>query len=188
MMQQQPQQQMMEEELPSEDQEIETTQEESAILESAFSLALEMIHGDGQSGDAIAQTVLQSQDITEGVGNATATVMIGVDKRLGGIPNDLKLPLAQEIIIELSELAIQAGALSEDEVDDSYIDAVVSHAYSHYLTIKEQMGELDPSELEASVSEAEQVMGTSARGGSQQQAQPQQPQQAPKQGAGLLGI
>jgi hypothetical protein len=183
MMQQQPQQ-MMPEEMP--DGEVQATEQEQEMLEQAFALAIEMIHGEGQSGDAIAQTVLQSQDISEGIGNATATVIIGVEKRAGGLPDDLKLALAQEVIAELSGLAVEAGALAEDEVDDSFIDAVVSHAYSEYLTMKEAMGELDPAELEASVTEAEQEMGVSTR--NQQQAQSQQPQQAPQQGAGLLGI
>lgn len=182
MMQQQPQQMMPEEEL--QDGEVQATEQEQEMLEQAFALAIEMIHGEGQSGDAIAQTVLQSQDISQGIGNATATVIIGVEKRAGGLPDDLKLALAQEVIAELSGLAVEAGALAEDEVDDSFIDAVVSHAYSHYLELKEQMGELDPAELEASVAEAEQEMGVSTRN---QQQQPQQPP-AQQQGAGLLGI
>ena len=181
MMQQQPQQQMMEEEL--QDGEVQATEQEQEMLEQAFALAIEMIHGEGQSGDAIAQTVLQSQDISEGIGNATATVIIGVEKRAGGLPDDLKPALAQEVIAELSGLAVEAGALAEDEVDDSFIDAVVSHAYSHYLELKEAMGELDPAELEASVAEAEQEMGVSIRN----QQPPQQPP-AQQQGAGLLGI
>lgn len=180
-MQQQPQQMMPEEELP--EGETQATEQEQQMLEDAFALAIEMIHGEGQSGDAIAQTVLQSQDISEGIGNATATVIIGVEKRTGGLPDDLKLALAQEVIAELSGLAVEAGALAEDEVDDSFIDAVVSHAYSHYLELKEQMGELDPAELEASVAEAEQEMGISTRN-----PQPQQPPPAQQQGAGLLGI
>lgn len=180
-MQQQPQQQMMPEEIP--ESETQASEQEQQMLEQAFSLALEMIHGDGQSGDAIAQTVLQSEDISQGIGNATATVLIGVEKRAGGLPDDLKLALAQEVIAELSGLAVEAGALAEDEVDDSFIDAVVSHAYSHYLELKEAIGELNPEELEASVAESEQEMGISTRN-----QQPQSPQPAQQQGAGLLGI
>ncbi|MBV2128148.1 hypothetical protein [Arsukibacterium indicum] len=166
-------------------QEVQATEEEQAMLEQMFGMALEMIHGEGQSGDAIANMVMQAQDITQGIGQATATVLIGVEKKAGQIPDDIKLPLGQEIVAELSELAVAAGALAEDEVNDGFIDAVVSQAYSEYITLKEQMGTLDPDELEASVSEAEQLMGTSARGGGQQQPQQQPQQQKPR---GLLGV
>lgn len=191
MMQQQPQQQMMEEELPEDDMAMDpdaepATPEEEAQLEQAYGLAQEMLYGEGEAGDQVAKMVQQSQDITEGIGKATATIVIAVEKRSGGLQDAVKLQLSQLIIAELAGMAVEYGALAEDEVDDSFIDAVVSHAYSEYLTMKEALGELDPAELEASVSEAEQEMGVSTR--NQQQAQPQQPQQAPQQGAGLLDI
>lgn len=190
MMQQQPQQ-MMPEEMPEDDMAMDpnaepATPEEEAQLEEAFLLAQEMLYGQGEAGDQVAKLVQQSQDITEGIGKATATIVIAVEKRAGGLQDAVKLELSQLVIAELAGMAVEFGALAEDEVDDSFIDAVVSHAYSEYLTMKEAMGELDPAELESSVAEAEQEMGVSTR--NQQQAQPQQPQQAPQQGAGLLGI
>lgn len=162
--------------------EVEATAEEQAQLEAAFEVALDMIHGQGQSGDKIAQMVLNNQDVTQGIGQAAATVLIGVEKKLGGLPDDMKLQLAAEIAGELAELAVNAGALAEDEVNDTFIEEMLKHAYSAYLQTKEAMGELNPQELESSVSEAEQIMGNSVRGGQPQQ-QPAQPQ-----GRGLLNI
>lgn len=188
-MQQQPQQMMPEEELLEDDMAMDpdaepATPEEEAQLDEAFLLAQEMLYGQSESGDQVAKLVQQSQDITEGIGKATATVVIAVEKRSGGLQDAVKLELAKLVIAELAGMAVEYGALAEDEVDDGFIDAVVSHAYSEYLTMKEAMGELDPAELEASVAEAEQEMGVSTRN----QQPPQQPQQAPQQGAGLLGI
>jgi len=91
------------------------------------------------------------------------------------------LALAQEVLAELAGLAVEAGALSEDEVSDEWIDSAVSQAYSNYLSMKESMGELNQQELEASVSEAEKSMGISVRN---QQANQPKPQQKP---SGLLG-
>lgn len=139
---------------------VEATPEEQAMLEQAVDVALDMIHGD-QAGDQIANMVLQSQNVVEGLGQALATVLIGVEKKLGGVADDMKLALAEEIASELMMLAVNAGALAEDEVTDQFMDEMVSRAYSQYLTIKEQMGELDPNELQASVSDAEQLMGMS---------------------------
>jgi hypothetical protein len=166
-------------------EEVEATPEEQAMLEQAVDLGMQAIHGEGQSGDNIAQMVLNAQDVTEGIGQAAATVLIAVEKQMQ-VPDDMKIALAQEIIGELAELAVAAGALSEDEVNDEWIDAVVSHAYTSYISTKEAMGELNPQELEANVSEAEQLMGTSVRSGGQQQPAPAQPQQ--QQGRGLLGV
>lgn len=137
---------------------VQATPEEQAMLEQAVDVALDMIHGN-QAGDQIASMVLNAQNVTQGLGKAIATVLIGVEKKMGGIPDDMKLALAQEITAELVELAVNAGAVAEDEVRDDFIDEVVSHGYSEYLTIKEQMGELDPNELQASVAEAEQLVG-----------------------------
>lgn len=163
-------------------EEVEATPEEQAMLEQAVILAMQAIHGEGQSGDNIAQMVLNAQDVTEGIGQAAATVLIAVQKQTQ-VPDDMKIALAQEIIAELAELAVTAGALAEDEVTDEWIDSVISHAYTSYISMQEAMGELDPAELEASVTENEQLIGASNRGG-QQPAQ-QQPQQ---QGRGLLGV
>ena len=161
--------------------EIQATPEEQAALEQAYDLAMQMVHGQGQSGDKIAQIVLNAQDVTEGIGQAVATVIIGVEKKTGGLPDYIKLALAQEVLAELAGLAVEAGALSEDEVSDEWIDSAVSQAYSNYLSMKESMGELNQQELEASVSEAEKSMGISVRN---QQANQPKPQQKP---SGLLG-
>ncbi len=151
--------------------EVEATEQEQAELELAFNIALEFIHG--QQGDVVAGMVLESQDVTEGIGKAVATVMISVEKKLGGLSDDVKMQLSQEVLAELSGLAVEAGALSEDEITDDWIDQAVSHAYSNYLSMKEALGELDQSELEGSVSEAEQFTGKSMRNQQLKQPQPQ---------------
>lgn len=163
----------------------QATDEEQQALEQAFDIALEMIHGDGQAGDQIASMVQNSQDIVQGIGQAVATVLIGVEKKAGGLADDMKIQLATEIAGELTELAVNAGALSEDEVNDAFIQEMIQAAYAAYIEFKESMGELDPQELEASVADAEQVMGGSVRNQAQGQAMPQQQQ---PQGRGLLGV
>ena len=157
--------------------EVEATPEEQAMLEQAVDLGMQAIHGEGQSGDNIAAMLLDAQDITEGIGKAAATVLIAIEKQMQ-VPDDMKIALAQELIAELAELAITAGALSEDEVTDQWLDSVISHAYSNYISTKEAMGELDPEQLKATVSENEQLLGVSA--GTKQKP-------APK-GRGLLNV
>lgn len=153
--------------------EVQATDQEQAQFESAYNEALNVIHGDGQVGDQIASMVLESQNVAQGIGNATSAVIIAVENKAGQIPEDMRVQLGQEIITELSSLAVEAGALSEDEVDEGFLDAVVSTAYSSYLSTKESMGQLNPQELEQDVAAAEQMTGRSARQGQAQQPQPQ---------------
>lgn len=147
------------------------TPEEQQQLEALYEIGIDIIHGEGPAGDQIANMVLKSEDVALGVGNAASALLIAIEKKAGAVPDELKLQLAQELIAELTGLASEAGAISEEEVNDEYIDEVVSHAYSSYITTKESMGELDPKELESSVSEAEAVVGASAKGATQPQGQ-----------------
>lgn len=149
--------------------EVQATPEEEAQLEQAFGIALEIIHADGKAGDSIAKLVLDATDVMEGLGVATSTVVIGVERQME-LPDDMKLALAEMVLDELVTLAIDAGAVAKDEITDEATDQIVSHAYSNYLSTKEAMGELDPEQLKASVAEAEQAMVSR-----QTAKQPQQP-------------
>lgn len=175
------QQQMPDDDMDDMDDELEpgteqATPEEQAQLEQGVALAEELLFGEGQAGDQIAAIVQQSQDITEGIGKAAAAALIAVEKRMGGAIDDaVKWELGREIIAMLAGIAVEYGALAEDEIGDDFLDAVVSHAYSEYLTLKEQLGDLNPEELKATVSEAEQLMN-----GQSGAAQPS--------GRGLMGV
>jgi hypothetical protein len=178
---------MMQQQMPQEEMQPgmeagaeQATPEEQAQLEQAAALADEMLVAPGESGDKVAQLIQQSQDIAEGIGKATATVVIAVEKRMGGLDDAVKLELAKHVVDTLINLAIDHGALAADEVNDSFEDAVGSRAYSEYITMKEAMGELDPQHLQASVEEAKQVAGVQGQGGAQAPVQ--------KQGRGLMGI
>lgn len=155
--------------------EVQATPEEQAQLEQAFSAALEVIHATGKAGDNIVSMVMEAQKVEQGIGQAVATVLITVEKKMQ-LTDDVKLALAEEITNELLSLAIEAGALAEDEVTDQMTDAIASHAMSTYLSIKEQLGELNKDELAANVQEAQGFMGMGQ----------QQKPAAPAQGGGLL--
>lgn len=153
--------------------EVQATPEEQAQLEQAFEAALDVIHAPGKAGDNIVAMVLDAKQIQQGIGQAVATVLVTVEKQMQ-LSDDLKLALAEEITDELTSLAIEAGALSEDELNDQMIDAIVSHAMSAYLSLKEQMNELNQDELSNTVQEAQAFMGQ------------QQKPAAPAQSGGLL--
>lgn len=131
----------------------EVTPEEEAQISKALEVALTVIHGEGKTGDEIARLVLETENVADGIGGAIATVLLIVSKKLQ-FSDDIKLIVAQEIFMELTSLAVDAGALSEDEINDEFVDRAVSKAYTNYLTAKESMGELDPNELKMSVEQA----------------------------------
>lgn len=129
------------------------TPEEEQQLKDSTNVAMLIIHGEGEQGDRIAKLVLDNQDIAKGVGDAVSTVLIATEKQVE-FNDDVKMMLSMEIFIEITKLAVEAGALAEDEINEAFIDASLSHAYTTYLTTKETMGELDPNELQQSVSDA----------------------------------
>lgn len=153
--------------------EVQATPEEEAQLEQAFGAALEVIHAPGKAGDNIVSMVMDSKQVQQGIGQAVATVLITVEKKMQ-LTDDVKLALAEEITNELATLAIEAGALANDELNDQMIDAIASHAMSAYLSMKEQLGDLNQDELSANVQEAQAFMGQ------------QQKPAAPAQSGGLL--
>jgi hypothetical protein len=160
MLQQQPPQ--------TEEEEYPATPEEEAQLEQAIDAAMVMLHSEGKEGDNLAAMVLQSQDVAQGMGQALATIIVGVEKQLGGLEDAVKVELSEVVADELLELAIQAGAISKEEAQsDDLIDELVSQGYSQYLQIKESMGELDQTSLEASVNDAKTMSA------SEPQAKPQ---------------
>lgn len=138
--------------------EVQATPEEEAQLEQAFGAALEVIHAPGKAGDNIVSMVMDAKQVQQGIGQAVATVLVTVEKKMQ-LTDDVKLALAEEITNELAMLAIDAGALAEDELNDQMIDAIASHAMSAYLSLKEQLGELNKDELSANVQEAQAFMG-----------------------------
>lgn len=153
--------------------EVQATPEEQALLEQAVNAALDVIHAPGKAGDNIVQMVMSAQQIQKGLGQAVATVLITVEKKMQ-IPEDMRLALAQEVTAELAELAIEAGALSADELNEQMLDAIISHATSQYIELKEALGELDKDQLQAGVQEAQAFMGQ------------QQKPAAPAKSGGLL--
>ena len=142
----------MDEQMMMQPDEVQASPEEEALLAQAIEVALDVIHDSGKVGDNIAGMVLNAQDVTKGIGQAVATVLITVEKKMQ-IPDDMQLALGQEITAELCELAIEAGALSGDELNEQMLDAIVSHATSQYLELKEQLNELDKDQLQSSVGE-----------------------------------
>ena len=129
----------------------EASPEEEEMLQQALDVGLQTIHGEGQQGDKIAQMVMAAPDIAQGIGQATATVVLAVEQVVPNMTEDVKMALSQEIVAELAEMSIKAGALAENELDTAMLEKIVSHAYSQYLTLKEAAGQLDPAKLQEDV-------------------------------------
>ena len=158
----------------AEPKEVPVTAQEQEMFEDAVLMADEMIVGD-ETSEGIAQTVLASEDLAEGVGHATATVVVGVDKRMD-LPEDLLVPLAEEVTVMLLAMASEAGAISEEEIDHKIIERAGQHFVSQYYKMAEAMGDLDSQELEQDVQGAEAMTGTSREQGAPQEQAPQEQQ------------
>ncbi|WP_351122533.1 hypothetical protein [Shewanella sp. T24-MNA-CIBAN-0130] len=161
------------------------TPEEDQQVNEAMQIADVVIHGDGKTGDDIAKLVLESQDVATGIGTAIATVILIVSKQMD-LADDLLMTLGTYLLVEISDLAINAGAMSEDELTKDFIDTVVSKAYSSYLTAKEGMGELDKDQLAQSVAEANRQGDALGIKPKQPEVDNPQPEKPMNQAQGLL--
>lgn len=138
--------------------EVQATPEEEAMLQQATDVALEIIHGEGVTGDEIAKIVLEAPDVIQGLGQATATTVLAVEQKMQ-LSDDVKLELAYEVMAELADLAIQAGALGQDELTAETVEKAVQYALAQYIELQEATGQLDPAALQASVQDAQQIAG-----------------------------
>lgn len=140
--------------------EVEATPEEEAQLQQVVDAAMQVIHGEGATGDEVAKMVLDAPDVIKGLGEAAATVVMAVSKQIQ-ITDDVKWELAYEVVSELVDLAVGAGAIGEDEITEQTVEKIVQHAVSYYISLQETMGELNPQELQASVADAQGVVNGS---------------------------
>ena len=111
--------------VPDESELQEATPEEEAQLEEAELLSLEMIHGE--QGEQISNIVMQAQDPLQGIGEAAATVVVGVDQRLGGLFPAVAYEILDGAAEELAGLAAEAGIIPP-ELDDQQSEMVAQVA------------------------------------------------------------
>lgn len=151
-------------------EEEQASEEEQAQLEQAYELAQQLLMEPGEAGDHVAQLVQGAEDITEGIAKAAATTVVAVEKRAGGLSEDVLAELMALVCGDLIGLALEHGALTEEDVTDELIEAIAGMAFAEYGNIKQQMGDM-PQQPEQ---------------GAMPEQQPQQPM--PPQGGGLMGI
>lgn len=111
--------------VPDESELQDATPEEEAQLEEAELLSLEMIHGE--QGEQIGNIVMQAQDPLQGIGEAAATVVVGVDQRLGGLFPAVAYEILDGAAEELAGLAAEAGIIPP-ELDDQQSEMVAQVA------------------------------------------------------------
>lgn len=61
-----------------------------------------------------------NEDVAAGMGNAAASLVIALDEKLAGkIPGNMVMPLAEEVLTRIAELAASLRDVSQDEVDEA---------------------------------------------------------------------
>lgn len=138
-------------------QEVEASPEEQAAFDQAVALVDDILYGEGPVGDQVAKIVGQDKDVFLGIGKATAAVLMAVEQKMQ-VSDDMKLPLAQEIVEELLDIAVKIGAASEDEIDDRSMEEIVKAAVAEYLRLADATGQLDPAKLQEDIAATQQEM------------------------------
>lgn len=136
----------------------QATEEEQAAYEYLSTQAMDFIHSD-KSANFVKNTIGQAKNPIDGVAKVTAVIIMRIEvqnEKNGGIPDEVKLEVAEDIVTELLELTITAGLIPQAEFEqneEAILEQIVSKAYQEYMTKKEQSGQLNPEEEKANLME-----------------------------------
>ena len=137
----------------------QATEEEQAAYEYLSTQALDFIHDD-KSANFVKNTIGQAKDPLDGIAKVTAVILKRLDvqnKENGGVPDEVKLEVAEDIINELLALAISSGVVDEQSFtqnEEKNIEAIVKSTYQYYMEQEEQAGTLDPEQEKQNVVDA----------------------------------
>lgn len=139
------------------DQEVNASPEEQQLFDQANAMVDDLLFGEGPLGDQVAKIVAADKDVMVGIGKATATVLLAVEQKMQ-IPEDMKLPLAQEIVEDLVDMAVKVGAVGEDEITEDTLKQIVDAGTAEYLRLADATGKLDHTKLQQDVAATQQEM------------------------------
>lgn len=139
------------------DQEVNASPEEQQLFDQATAMVDDLLFGEGPLGDQVAKIVAADKDVMIGIGKATATVLLAVEQKMQ-IPEDMKLPLAQEIVEDLADMAVKVGAVGEDEITEDTLKQIVDAGTAEYLRLADATGKLDHTKLQQDIAATQQEM------------------------------
>lgn len=135
---------------------VETEQaspEEQAQYEQAMDIALKVLHGE-KTGETIFQTVVNAQTPVDGIARATFILIKRVQNEIKGLQESVLLQVGQEIVAEIVELMVASERMSEGEVNDEFLEQVISKIYMHYQDDAEANGTLNKQGIEQDLMDA----------------------------------
>lgn len=102
----------------------------------------------------ILQSIQATEDPAEGLGNATATLIIRLDdsaqKAGQEVSGDVKLHAAKELLEQMAELAEEAGV---HEYSEGEMESAFYFALDAYRTTRQAEGKLNPEEFQGDMQE-----------------------------------
>lgn len=135
----------------------QVTPEEQAAYEYYSAVAQEFLLAD-ETAQYIGQ-FFQESDPVQALGKVAAIVYARIDeqnKDKGGVPDEVAMDVIEDIITTLLDVALSRGYIDEAMVDqggEQLLEQIFNTAYTEYMQIKEQVGELNPEEEAAKYQE-----------------------------------
>ena len=157
----------------------QASEEEQAAYEYLSTQALDFIH-DEKSANFVKNKIGSAENPLSGVAEVAAIILHRLEAQNqdnGGVPDAVKMEVAEDIADELLNLVFQAGLMQESEFtqnEEQYIEQITNEAYKKYMEIKEQSGELNPEEEKANLmdtvnsQEAKQGIGAMSNAAAEQ--------------------
>lgn len=117
----------------------DATEEEQAQYEAAMEFAMRSIH-EGKSAKTLFKVVANEMDMVEGIARGTFMILRKTEVKFDGLEDAVKIQLAEDILQEIMGLMMESDRLREGDVDDKFIEAVISRAYAMYQEDAERRG------------------------------------------------
>ncbi len=149
----------------------QASEEEQAAYEYLSTQAIDFIHNE-KTANFTKNTIGSAKDPLDGIAKVATTILMRLEvqnKENGGIPEEVQLEVAEDIIDELLNLVISNGVIEQADFDqnqDEYVEKIVNATYKYYMEQKEQSGDLnfdeEKSDLVDTVNSQEANQGVNA--------------------------
>lgn len=129
----------------------EASPEEQQMLQEAYNYAAKFLYSDAFLPKL--KQMFQQYEPTKAIARILALTILRVEKKFG-LEDDIKLELAQNLVPELVQLAVDIGVIKKEQVDETLFTNIVTAAVEEYALMKEQTGEpLDPNQARKNTDE-----------------------------------
>jgi len=135
----------------------DASKEEQDQYEQGYDLAMRALHS-GKTAKNTVGRILDAETPAKGVAEAVFVLIRKTEVKLGGIEDSVKVELAEDLTMEVLDLMVESGRMTEGETSDELIEEIVKELYMRYAADAEERGGLDEDKIREDIEASGQPM------------------------------